>query len=156
MMSQTPNRNRAWESRGSPPVGSAPRVANKHAAHLVTGFTVEGLRRRCAPKHRKSRRETAGWLKDTRRCLFFVEWHGPGGESFGPSISTGAWLKSDAPCGRAPALASRLEAGALSAVLHQFHCGENEIQARLITCAIVGATPTPATTYSGGNPAAGL
>jgi len=37
------------------------------------------------------------------------------------------------------------QAGALPAVLHQFHCGENEIQASLISSASVGATPTPAT-----------
>ena len=39
----------------------------------------------------------------------------------------------------------QVQAGALPAVLHQFQRGENEIQARLITYAIVGATPTPAT-----------
>src|SRR5206468_1300037 len=37
-----------------------------------------------------------------------------------------------------------------------FHCGENEIQARTITSAFVGATPTPATNFQGSDPAARL
>jgi len=37
------------------------------------------------------------------------------------------------------------QAGALPVVLHQFHCGENEIQVSLINSTSVGATPTPAT-----------
>src|SRR5450759_3384121 len=54
-------------------------------------------------------------------------------------ISTGAWQKSDAPA---------LQAGPSGSVTRRpppFHCGENEIQASLISSASVGATPTPAT-----------
>ena len=36
------------------------------------------------------------------------------------------------------------------------NCGENEIQASLISSASVGATPTPATNVKGSDPAAGL
>ena len=48
-------------------------------------------------------------------------------------------------------------AGALPADSTNFNCGENEIQASLISSAPVGATPTPATNiYRGSDPAAGL
>ena len=48
-------------------------------------------------------------------------------------------------------------AGALPADSTNFNCGENEIQASLISSASVGATPTPATNiYMGSDPAAGL
>ena len=48
-------------------------------------------------------------------------------------------------------------AGALPADSTIFNCGENEIQASLISSASVGATPTPATNiYMGSDPAAGL
>ena len=60
----------------------------------------------------------------------------------------GAWQKSDAPA---------LQAGSSRSVTGRpppVHCGENEIQAGLITSASVGATPTPAT--KGSDPAAGL
>ena len=35
-------------------------------------------------------------------------------------------------------------------------CGENEIQTSLINSTFVGATPAPATNFSGGDPASGL
>ena len=41
--------------------GVCPTVATEHARVPEPDFTIEGLRGRCAPKHRKSRRETAGW-----------------------------------------------------------------------------------------------
>ena len=62
----------------------------------------------------------------------------------------GAWQKSDAPA---------LQAGLNRSVTGRpppFHCGENEIQARPITSASVGATPTPATNFQGSDPAARL
>ena len=52
---------------------------------------------------------------------------------------SGAWQKSDAPA---------LQAGSSRSVTGRpppFHCGENEIQASLISSTSVGATPTPAT-----------
>ena len=54
-------------------------------------------------------------------------------------LPTGSWQTSNAPA---------LQAGRCGSVtrrLHQFHCGENQIQASLINSASVGATPTPAT-----------
>ena len=39
------------------------------------------------------------------------------------------------------------DAGALPADSTNFNCGENEIQASLISSASVGATPTPATNF---------
>jgi hypothetical protein len=57
-----------------------------------------------------------------------------------PSLNLlGAWQKSDAPA---------LQAGSSGRDTRRpppFHCGENEIQASLISSASVGATPTPAT-----------
>ena len=53
----------------------------------------------------------------------------------------GAWQKSDAPA---------LQAGSSGRDTRRpppFHCGENEIQASLISSASVGATPTPATNF---------
>src|SRR5205085_5412253 len=42
-------------------------------------FTIQGLRRRCAPKHRNSRRETAGWYrKIARGVCSLLKSHGPG------------------------------------------------------------------------------
>jgi hypothetical protein len=55
------------------------------------------------------------------------------------SLFLGPWQKSDAPA---------LQAGSNGSVTRRsppFHCGENEIQASLISSASVGATPTPAT-----------
>ncbi len=54
--------------------GVCPPVATKHVPWVWPGFAVEGLRRRCALKHRNNRRETAGWDREiTKRCLIFVE-----------------------------------------------------------------------------------
>ena len=56
-------------------------------------------------------------------------------------LPTGSWQTSNAPA---------LQAGRCGSVtrrLHHFQCGENEIQARPITSASVGATPTPATNF---------
>ena len=41
----------------------------------------------------------------------------------------------------------QVDAGALPADSTIFNCGENEIQASLISSASVGATPTPATNF---------
>ena len=46
-----------------------------------------------------------------------------------------------------PLPCKQVDAGALPADSTIFHCGENEIQARPITSASVGATPTPATIF---------
>ena len=49
------------------------------------------------------------------------------------------------------------DAGALPADSTIFNCGENEIQASLISSASAGATPAPATNiYMGSDPVAGL
>lgn len=54
--------------------GVCPPVTIQHVTCIWPGFTVKGLRRRCARKHRNNRRESAGWgRKITKRCLIFVE-----------------------------------------------------------------------------------
>src|SRR5262245_39334281 len=51
-----------------------PGIAKACAETNKPDFTIEGLRGRCAPKHRNNRRESAGWDRiDRKRCLFFVE-----------------------------------------------------------------------------------
>src|SRR5688572_25711546 len=49
----------------------------------------------------------------------------------------GPWLKSEAPALQA------VLSGSVTRRTPPFHCGENEIQASLISSASVGATPTP-------------
>ena len=41
-------------------------------------FKIKGLRRRCAPKHRNNRRETAGWDRVDRQEVSVLCCHGPG------------------------------------------------------------------------------
>ena len=51
----------------------------------------------------------------------------------------------------------QVDVGALPTDSTISNCGENEIQASLISSASVGATPTPATNiYMGSDPARGL
>ena len=52
--------------------GVCPWVADKRAGTTKPDFTIEGLRRRCAPKHRNSRRETAGWDRVDRQEVFVL------------------------------------------------------------------------------------
>ena len=49
------------------------------SAETTKDFTIEGLRRRCAPKHRKNHRETVGWYrKIARGVCSLLKWHRPG------------------------------------------------------------------------------
>ena len=57
--------------------------------------------------------------------------------------SLGSWQTSNAL-----ALQASL-CGSVTRRFHQFHCGENEIQASLISSASVSATPAPATNLRG-------
>jgi len=54
------------------------------SAKTIKDFTIEGLRRRCAPKHRNSRRETAGWDRVGRQEVFVLCWKA------GPSPNDGS------------------------------------------------------------------
>src|SRR5229473_3229071 len=65
----------------------------------------------------------------------------PGSPRAACQFSMGSWQTSNAL-----ALQASLYGGGTHR-LHQFHCGENEIQASLISSASVGATPTPATNF---------
>ena len=47
----------------------------------------------------------------------------------------------------------QVDVGALPTDSTISNCGENEIQASLISSAFVGATPTPATNFKGSDPA---
>jgi len=47
-------------------------VAKTSARTIRPDFTIEGLRRRCALKHRNSRRETAGWDRVDRQEVFVL------------------------------------------------------------------------------------
>ena len=70
----------------SSPVWSAHErpIASPGRAERILQFTIEGLRRRCAPKHRKSRRETAGWDRIDRQEVFVLCWKA------GPSPNVGS------------------------------------------------------------------
>ena len=48
------------------------RIARTSAETIKPDFTIEGLRRRCAPKHRNSHRETAGWDRIDRQGVFVL------------------------------------------------------------------------------------
>ena len=61
------------------------------------------------------------------------------GQHGGSLPISGSWQTSNALALQASSC------GSVTRRLHQFHCGENEIQASLISSASVGATPTPAT-----------
>ena len=52
--------------------GVWPLVAETSVRTFEPDFTIEGLRRRCAPKHRNSRRETAGWDRVDRQEVFVL------------------------------------------------------------------------------------
>ena len=56
-----------------------------------------------------------------------------------PANLVGPWLKSEVPALQAE------PSGSVTRRTPPFHCGENEIQASLISSTSVGATPTPAT-----------
>jgi len=60
-----------------------PRIAKTSAETTKPDFTIEGLRRRCAFKHRNSRRETAGWDRLDRQEMFDLCWKA------GPSLIVG-------------------------------------------------------------------
>src|SRR2546430_4920772 len=48
-------------------------------------FTIQGVRGRCAPKHRNSRRETVGWYrKIARGVCSLLKWHGREHKAPGP------------------------------------------------------------------------
>ena len=49
-------------------------VATEGVQVPESNFTIEGLRGRCAPKHRNSRRETAGWDRIDPQEVFVLCW----------------------------------------------------------------------------------
>src|SRR5213593_347149 len=61
-----------------------PPIAKTSAATIRPDFTIQGLRGRCAPKHRNSRRETAGWDRIDRQEVFVLCWKA------GPSPNVGS------------------------------------------------------------------
>jgi hypothetical protein len=52
----------------------SPPIAKTSAGTIRPHFTIEGLRWRCALKHRNSRRETAGWDRIDRQEVFVLCW----------------------------------------------------------------------------------
>lgn len=59
--------------------GVCPQVADERAETIGNAFTIERLRRRCASKHRNSRRESAGWYLNeiARGVCSLLKWQGP-------------------------------------------------------------------------------
>jgi hypothetical protein len=49
-----------------------PKSAQETAATIFPDFKIKGLRRRCALKHRNSRRETAGWDRIDHQEVFVL------------------------------------------------------------------------------------
>lgn len=121
------------------------------AKQIQPDFTIKGIRRRCAQKHRNSRRETAGWDLASHQevSVFFL----PGGMSL--LIHSIRFSRRNLPSARNflptnQCLASGSAEGAGTITFNYFsifHCGKNEIQPSLISFGFVGATPTPATNF---------
>lgn len=64
-------------------------------------FTIQGLRRRCAPKHRNIRHETAGWDRIDHQEVSVLCCHGPGAQFGvpGPQFFRRLWFNGRmSPC----------------------------------------------------------
>lgn len=72
MMSPDTKLMLAQESRGSPPVDYVQRYIKSAPDVFSQNLHSKGFRRRCAPKHRNSRRETAGWDIIDRQEVFVL------------------------------------------------------------------------------------
>src|SRR5438034_11665561 len=84
MMSTGAKLNLARKSDHRSTDGVCPSLAETSAWTFRPDFTIEGLCRRCAPKHRNSRRETAGWDRVDRQEVFVLCWKA------GPSPNVGS------------------------------------------------------------------
>src|SRR5439155_10771145 len=60
-----------------------------------TDFTINGLRRRCAPKHRNSRRETAGWDRVDHQEVFVLCWKAGPSPNVGSAKGSGREVLAD-------------------------------------------------------------
>ena len=72
MMSPGAKLNLARQSDQAQPMGCAHWSPKRAPGRELPDSTIEGLRRRCAPKHRNSRRETAGWDRVDHQEVFVL------------------------------------------------------------------------------------
>ena len=72
-----------------------PRGFNRAARKSETNFTIEGLRRRCAFKHRNSRRETAGWDRVDHQEVFVLCWKAGPSPNVGSAKGSGREVLAD-------------------------------------------------------------
>src|SRR5439155_24471787 len=69
--------------------GVCPSVAGTSARTFRPDLTLEELCRRCAPTHRNSRRETAGWDRIDRQEVFVHCWKAELSPNVGSAKGTG-------------------------------------------------------------------
>ena len=72
-----------------------PQIAETSTEKIEPDFTFEGLCRRCAPKHRNSRRETAGWDRVDRQEVFVLCWKAGPSPNVGSAKGTGREVLAD-------------------------------------------------------------
>src|SRR3989442_6107940 len=83
---------------------------NERQNDQIRLYNLKGLRGRCAPKHRNSRRETAGWDRVDRQEVFVLCWKAGPSPNVGSAKARAGSLNTPGPfnfpISRAPACAA--------------------------------------------------